>query len=725
MHDRIYRVANKYNNVKEAPQQRVIFTIINIAFYSYGLAFLAYTLLGAGIILIWRNSVLSLPVNICVALTAIWAGVVALCSLTDDPPHKLIESAEAARNSGWMCLLHALYGLKLRERQHFLAGRRWIPWFSAGMLLVLLWLYAMPWLLELAGLPDGVETDLNFLLWFGFSLAVIAWTEQIYRLSNETERWQLKYLCLALVFIYGYDLLMYTEAEVLEGINPIFWQTRGIVVAVVAPLFAISVSRGPKHTADLQASKHVVFHTFSLIAAGIYLIYMAAVGYALGEMKGTWSGVIQITFLSISGILFVVLVVSSRVRDLLRVWLSKSFFSYRFDYRREWLDFTQTMAKSEDSTPSAVVQAMAKICGSPAGLLWTRTDEGRFTLTENWRMDHPKELMDVEPLARWLEQTIWVIDLREWRESPELYSNLELSEELLEVPKAWLIIPLMFTDRLEGILLLCHPEVIPDINWEDRDLLKLAGRASATHLARYKANKALLELRQFEAFNSLSAYVLHDLKNILAQQSLIVFNKEFCRDDPEFIDDVFEAVESSVERLKRLMAQMRSGQRGGESEIVELNKLIKEAINSKKSLKPTPVFSATDPEFFIRADGGQLAEVFGHLIQNAQEATPNDGEISVSVMQKNRNIQVVIKDNGIGMAQDFVDNELFKPFATTKGLSGMGIGAHESREYIRSLGGDIFVESTRGEGSCFYVILPPASINSQITMSVPGAISSE
>lgn len=697
--------------------------IFNIAFYSYGLAFLAYALLGAGLVLIWRNSVFSLPVSICVALTAVWAAVVAICSLLDEPPAKIIESAEAARNSAWMCLLHAIYGLKLRERQHFLAGRRWIPWFSAGMLLVLLWLYAMPWLLELLGLPKSVETDLHFLMWFGFALAVLAWVEQIYRLSNETERWQLKYLSLALIFMFGYDLLMYTEAQVLNGINPLIWQARGIIVAIVAPLIAVSVSRGPRHSADVQASKHVVFHTFSLIAAGIYLIYMAAVGFAIGELKGTWTGVFQITFLSLTGIVFIILVVSTRVRDLLRVGLSKYFFSYRYDYRREWLDFTQTVANSGESTPAAVVQAMAKICGSSAGMLWVRSEQGFYTLIEAWQMPSPNQLISLDTLARWVESRNWIIDLREWRENPELYGDLEIPGELLEIRKGWLIVPLMFRERLEGILLLCHPEVIPDINWEDRDLLKLAGRAAATHLAQYAANRELVELRQFEAFNSLSAYVLHDLKNILAQQSLIIYNAEHCRDDPEFIDDVFETIESSVQRLKGLMAQMRSGERGANAERLDLSKLLQQVLQEKRSLQPTPSFDAHEGRYFVMADKSRLSAVFGHLIQNSQEATPNTGKISVEVSGAGNQLRVTIRDSGIGMDEEFIKNKLFKPFTSTKGLSGMGVGAHESREYIRKLGGDIFVESSPGLGSSFFVVLPRALVHSS-EQPLPGAISS-
>ncbi len=680
----------------------------NISLYSYGLAWLAYAVLAVVVAVHWRNRALSLSVIICIVLTSVWGAVIALGTLPEKPPTTLMQSVEAARNAAWMFLLHSMYGARIRGHRHFLAYRQWLPWYSAGIALVVIWMYAVPLLLDSLDAPEQLKTDLGLILWLGFSLAVLVMVEQIYRLSTLAERWVVKYLCLGLSFLAGYDFLMYSQALVLRQMDPVIWQARGAVVAFTAPLLAVAVLRSRTYSTDLLISRHVVFHTFTMLAAGLYLIYMAGVGYAIHYLGGSWGGVAQVTFLSVSGLFFIVLMISSRVRDRLRVWLSKHFFSYRYDYRRVWLDFTNILADSSDATPRAVTQAMAKLCGAPAGLLWMRTESGGIVLIDCWNTPDPGPLGNLTPLARWLERRLWLIDFQEWRESPAHYEDLEMPPALAEFDQAWLLVPLMFGDRLQGILLLYRPAVVPDFNWEDRDLLKVAGRAAATHLAQYQASQALVELRQFEAFNRLSAYVVHDLKNILAQQSLIVFNAEQYRADPEFLDDVFETICNSVERMKRLMTQMRSGVRGEERERIALAALLRAVVADKSHEKPVPRLECIDGDCEVEADGEQLRAVFGHLIQNAQEATPDDGAITIRLSTHAGMVRIDIEDNGCGMDENFVSKRLFKPFDTTKGLTNMGIGAYESREYVRRLGGDIYVRSAPGRGSCFSISLPAA-----------------
>jgi len=169
---------------------------------------------------------------------------------------------------------------------------------------------------------------------------------------------------------------------------------------------------------------------------------------------------------------------------------------------------------------------MAPLVNSSSGLLWGSSDGKQFTLLSHWQMLEPEVQPDLNKLALWLQQSQWVIDIDELNREPDIYNNLTTPAWLVTIPDAWLIIPLMFGDKLQGILLLRHSDVQKSINWEDRDLLKTAGRQAASHLAQYLANNALVEARQFDAFNRLSAYVVHDLKNILAQQSLIVSNAE-------------------------------------------------------------------------------------------------------------------------------------------------------------------------------------------------------
>lgn len=639
-------------------------------------------------------------------MTAAWGAVVALSSVADYTSLKLIQSAEAARNGAWMFLLHAIYGVRLSGTNHILAYQRWLPWYAAGVVLVLIHLYALPWMLNLVGAPASLERDLNNVMWLGFSVAILVMTEQIYRLSNQSERTIVKHLCLALVFISGYDFLMYIESLILRQLDPVMWQARGAVVAFTAPLIAVTVVRSRKHTGEVQVSPNVVFHTFMLVSAGIYLVYIAGVGYVINYLGGTWSGVVQITFLSASGLTLILLLSSPRIRSMVRVWLSKHFFSYRFDYRREWLDFTDILAQSAGEAPRAVTLAMAKLCGSPGGVLWMRTETGRYSLVDYWQVKSPDAYCDLGAVAEWFESRVWIIDIQEWQKTPALYGDLEIPQELIKFPGAWLIIPLMFNDKAQGILMLCRPEEnIPDLNWEARDLLKIAGRAAATHLALYQADSALVELKQFEGFNRLSAYVVHDLKNILAQQSLIVYNAPLCRDEPEFLDDVIETVDNSVSRMKRLMAQMRTGERGADLENVEVGEILQEIVEDNVD-KPDLYLEPTDQRFYVEADSDQLTAVFGHLIKNAQEATGGKGRVVISFCGVGESqVQINIEDNGIGMDEEFIKNRLFKPFDTTKGLAGMGIGAYESREYVRQLGGEIFVSSTPGVGSRFSVVL--------------------
>ncbi len=625
------------------------------------------------------------------------------------PPVKLIRSVEAARNVAWMFLLYNMYGQQLAGTGRFFASRRWLPWFVAGICLMVVQMFAGDWIVFRLGLPASIDLTATYLMWLGFSLGTLVLLEQVFRLSTPSERWRLKYLFLGLGFIYIFDFLMYTEGLILRQINPLLWQVRGVLVACTAPLLAVSILRSEKRSPEAQVSRHVVFHTVTLLLAGVYLIFISIVAYAINVYGGTWGGVMQVTFLSVTGLAFLTVVISSRARDLLRVWMSKHFFSYRYDYRREWLDFTQTLAESANSTPMAIVQAMTKLCGSPSALLWMRTESGGFKLIENWQMEDPGDLGDFGPMAHWLERTGWIIDMREWRAHREVYTDLVLPEAVESLPRVWLIVPLMFTDRLQGILLMTRPDVVPQMNWEDRDLLKVAGRAAATHLARFQAHASLVELRQFEAFNRLSAYVVHDLKNILAQQSLILSNAERHRNKPEFIDDVFETIENSVQRMTRLMAQMRSGLRGNRKEAVELVPMLKKVIEIKSNTLPVPRIARTRKDFLVEADAEQLATVFGHLVQNAQEATSPKGTVTLSLQEEEGRVKVLIKDTGVGMDENFIRHRLFKPFDTTKGLTGMGIGVVESRDYVRSLGGEIQVQSQPGVGSCFTVVLPCAS----------------
>lgn len=680
----------------------------DIGLYSYSAALLAYVLLASVVFLTRRGRPLGWSLIVASSLTALWAGSIARSSLSTAPQIELMEFTEVARNAAWCFVLLEFLGMKLQGSAHILSSKRWIPWFIAGFAATLTMLFATPSLLKAFSLPPEIYGDAAFAIWLAMAVLGLFLLEQIYRNSSEAERWSIKYLCLGLGFIFSYDFFMYAEALLFRKLDPVLWQARGFVIAMAAIFLGISIARGDRSegTRKLYLSRHVVFHSVTLLAAGIYLVLMALVGYFIRYLGGNWSGVLQIAFLCASGLLLLALMFSGQIRAHTRVWLSKNFFSYKYDYRTEWLQFTQTLAQGDENIPENVIQAIANLTKSPAGLLWNRTECGGYKLEARWEMEDPLQECGLAELGAWMKKSQWIIDLREWRVSPDLYEGLELPRFIEEIPRAWLIIPLLFGEELQGILLLRESDLQADINWEDRDLLKVTGRQAASHLAQYQANLALVEARQFEAFNRLSAYVIHDLKNILAQQSLIVSNAVKHRNNPAFIDDVINTVQNSVGRMTRLMEQMRSGIRGIEPEVVDLGELLAESVRSRQKTAPCPILESSPTRLQLLADREQLGTVFCHIIQNAQEATDKTGNVTVRLAAQGDRAIIEIQDNGMGMEEDFVVHRLFKPFDSTKGLTGMGIGAFESREIVRNLGGDIRVSSTPGTGSTFRIVLP-------------------
>jgi putative PEP-CTERM system histidine kinase len=681
----------------------------NIVFYTHLIGATAFGVLATLMLLHWRVRPLGPVLFFACLSTAGWATTIALGTLAVYPPISLIQLAEALRNGFWLFLLLQLVSLQTSGSAWRWGGLRWPPAFTAAsaLLLAVIGQGALPEPL----LEKDLRYDLTLGLWLFLAVAALLLIEQLYRNAGKEERWSLKFFCLSLGGLFAYDFFMYAEALLFRRLDAELWQARGVVTAIVAPWLAIAIARNRAWSIGLEVSRHVVFHSVTLMGAGLYLLAMALIGYFIKYLGGSWGGVLQLSFLAASAALLLSLLFSGRLRAQLRVFVSKHFFSYRYDYRVEWLKFTEALAGLTGNVEEGVIRTMAPLAGCNAGLLFGAAgDDGAPRLLADWNMPAPPAArLDDGNLPAWLARTGWVVDLRERERVPELYEGLTLPTWMELDSSLWLAIPLMFTERVEGILVLRESNVKDSLNWEDRDLLKTAGRQAASHLAQHLASKDLAEARQFDAFNRLSAYVIHDLKNILAQQSLIVSNAAKHRDNPAFVDDMISTVANSVTRMQRLMEQMRSGERSAHAGRVELRGLLEDVASSRSTALPAPRTDLGALDLYVEADRERLSTVFCHLVQNAQEATPPEGEVRLTLGMEGRAAQVTVSDTGRGMDADFVRERLFRPFESTKGLTGMGIGAFESREYIRQLGGDITVESEPDRGSVFRVTIKLAT----------------
>jgi len=537
----------------------------------------------------------------------------------------------------------------------------------------------------------------------------------LYRNTAPEQRWGIKYLCFGLGSMFAFDFYLFSDALLFKRIDADLWYARGGVYAITVPLLAVSAARNPSWSLDLFVSRRVVFHTTTLLAAGLYMLLMAFAGYYIKLYGGAWGSVLQVVFFFAALLVLLALLFSGQVRSHAKVFFNKHFFSYRYDYREEWLRLIRLLSGQDTNTPlfERVIWALGEIVESGGGLLWLCTENRGCNLAAN--RNQPEPAIDgpiqLQGMIRFLQERQWVIDLDEYQAEPDLYEGLEIPQWLLDVEGAWIVVPLIHDEKALGFVVLTRPRVRININWENLDLLKTAGRQAASYIALYAAAQALADAKQFEGFNRLSAFVVHDLKNLIAQLSLVVKNAERHRNNPEFIDDAICTIDNAVGKMSRLMAHLRSGAPDDKRQRVELSAVLEHVVTEKSSQTPPPRLDLRQTGVWVYADPDRMEAIIGHVVQNAQDATPAEGEVVVELDAEAGQAEIQVRDTGTGMDQLFIRERLFRPFDSTKGLTGMGIGAYECREFVHSIGGAVTVFSKPGEGALFKISVPLADIN--------------
>ncbi|MEO8225578.1 MAG: XrtA/PEP-CTERM system histidine kinase PrsK, partial [Gammaproteobacteria bacterium] len=418
-----------------------------------------------------------------------------------------------------------------------------------------------------------------------------------------------------------------------------------------------------------------------------------------------------VLFVVLSGLPVGLLLFSERLNARLRVFVSKHFLPFRYDYREEWLRLIDTLVspESESPLPERVIRGVAQIVGSPAGVLWMRSgDGGQFAATATWntRILPEAAILPDDPALAFMLERQWTIDTAELARRPELYGGLRRPDWLESFPEALLIVPLISNDMLIGVIVLFQSSSAFRLTFEEIDLLRTSGRQVAAFLAQYEADQKLAEGRQFEAFNRLTAFVMHDLKNLIAQQSLMVQNAARHKGNPDFFEDAIATINNSVARMSKLLQQLQSGETAGPRQRVRIAAAVGDAVERCRSREPVPELIDESEDLQVWIDRDRLSAVLAHLIRNAQEASARDGHVTVRVAAAGSGALIEITDDGCGMEAEFIRARLFRPFDTTKGSKGMGIGAYQARTFVVEAGGSLQVESEPGKGTRFAIRLP-------------------
>ncbi len=621
---------------------------------------------------------------------------------------------EVLRNLAWFTLFLNLLGAGWQQPVNtgiFNRTRRLIVWLSLLSLTTLLAAH-FDWF----GVKQDVLSKVTFASLLAFAVLGLILIEQLYRNTNPERRWAIKYFCLGVGAVYAYDFVLYADGVLFNRIDSSLWAGRGAANALAVPLIAISAARNREWKLNLFVSRHIVFHSTALLGVGLYLLAMAGAGYYLRAYGGEWGNALRSVFLFAGFVLLISIIGSAGLRSRLRLFLSKHFYRDKYDYSEVWLSFTNRLSQS-DSHPNelrgTMLRAMADIMDATGGVMWQRNVTEAYDMVATWEVDplRLQSIPEAHPLIAILKDSNQVIDIRAEAEQATVDGQARVPAWLLELPRAWLLVPINHGDELLAIVLLCEARAAQQISWEDRTLLGTLGRQAAGYLALIQATEELANARQFEAFNRLSAFLVHDLKNVIAQLSLVIRNSERHRDNPEFIADAFNTIGDAVAKMNRMLGNLKHTQ-AGPSDLLTVAPCVREAISHVTQRSPVPEFKATGNQLQVLGNRDRFIAVLEHLLQNAQEATAVNGRVQVSMEASQARISIEITDNGCGMTQDFIQNRLFKPFDTTKGKGGMGIGVYESLHVVNSMGGRLTVDSTPGKGTTFRISLPALEENS-------------
>lgn len=546
----------------------------------------------------------------------------------------------------------------------------------------------------------------------GLALLGLVLVENLVRNAGAERFWSVKYLSFALGGIFAYDFYIFTEALLFRQINPRLLDVRGVVALLVVPLILVAARRNRDWAPQLAASHRFVFHTATIVGGGVYLLTMGAAGYYIRFFGGDWGQMLQAVFFFAALLMLAVVISSGRFRSLAKVVIAKHLFAYKYDYREEWLRFIHILALDESGANlgERVVSAIAHLVDSPGGALWQWDDGAQaYILGAQWNYSR---LQGSEPIeatrVSFLARRNWVVLMDELAASPENYPGLELPDRLTGDAAVWVMLPLSHHERLLGFLVLQRPRVARALNWEDFDLLRTVARQAASYIGEQAAVRALADARQVEMFNQRFAFVIHDIKTMISQLSLLLSNADKHGDNPAFQRDLILSVRDSVDSMSRLLTQINAERKKDRAATtIDLVPLTRHLLERRADLKPALHFDCAVERLPVVGDEGLLKAILGHLVQNAVEAAGPTGLVRVALRRAEGMMIVEVEDNGPGMDAKFIRDQLFRPGNSTKD-SGYGIGAYQCRELVRELKGHLTVVSIPGSGTTMRASFPSA-----------------
>lgn len=542
--------------------------------------------------------------------------------------------------------------------------------------------------------------------------------ERTFRSAVGVMRWRLKYTVLGLGVIFGERIYSCSQSFLLSAVQPSQFTLDAIGVIIGGVLMAVAFFRAGFFKVDVYPSQAFLFNSITAVFVGVYLLVVGVlakvVGYFGRDLAPLLQGATVIVLMAALGIVLF----SDRVKQAFRRFVSRHLRRPSYDYRQVWTRFTEQTASVVDpeAYARAVVKWIAETCEALSVTIWL-VDEPRRRLSFGASTSLGEGVADrllgpignMAELIQEMRQRAVPVDIDvatdRWVEALK-----QFNPEHFKTGGHRVCVPLVARAQLVGLLMVGDRVSGRAFSPEDLDLLKCLADQAASTLLSARLGQRLMESKQMEAFQTMSAFFVHDLKNTASTLSLMLQNLPVHFDNPEFRRDALRAVGKTVDHINDLI--QRLGLLRRELELkpaeVDLNAVVQAALTAVSGAPGVQVETALGDLPRIRADREQLGKVLTNLLLNARDALAGragGGRITVETGRDGDGVRLVVRDDGCGMSREFVEKQLFKPFQTTK-KKGIGIGMFHSRMIVEAHDGRIEVETEAGVGTAFKVYLP-------------------
>lgn len=673
--------------------------------WGHALAALLFAALALWVLRLPAKRMPRIPYALALVATTLWALAVAGIGATSAEA----QVAEGMRNLAWLGVLLLLH--------RAIGEQRGLTTIASVYGVVALVVLAAIGLQLVAGLADdaGAAASIAQVALILRMMAAVAGLWLVHGLLKG-RGWQGRWaIALAPAILWSIDGVALALAYLGSDALPVAAAVRGPLLALLAALLAAGLHRADQW--NIQVSRTVALQSAWFVLAGGWFVGVAFVTGLIGAVGGEHARLFQTGFVVGATAAALTALSSGRLRGWLKVKLAKHFFRHRYDYRSEWIRFAATLAdgSGDAAVPEQrIVKAVADITESPAGMLLVPHD-GELAPAAAWRWQEAMAEAGTTgsaALVEHLARTGRIVEIDARRRDASSVEAAMLPGWIRDRADAWVLVPLPHGETLAGAVLLARPALDRPLDWEDFDLLRIAGRQVATHLAEGQAREALMQAQRFDEFNRRFAFILHDIKNLVSQVSLVARNAERHADNPDFRADMVATLNDTAGRMNALLARLSQhhGPRSERPETVLLVDLL--GAVARRVAGGHPIRVSGDAALAVHGDAQRIEQLFAHLVQNAVEASIAGDPVIVSIGADGGDVAVDIVDHGPGMAPAFVRDELFKPFVSTK-AGGFGLGAFEAQQIAQAMRGRIEVASRAGEGTRFRVVLPRAAADRQ------------